>query len=167
MPPEEKKSNTLTIILLIVGLLLLSCCGVGGYYVYKIYYAAKDLISSAVDAGKDTLAITTAQSEFTSDLSLGDTEKAYDRTSTNFKTKYKTAKEFKDFVDKHKELKGPFTNPQITIGSEGKPPTVTYVVSGKTVKLTLVKDGDHFKVDDVTVDVTEPTTGKSSADSKK
>jgi hypothetical protein len=163
----EQKSNTVTIVLAILGILLLSCCGVGGYFGYKTYYAAKDLISSAVDAGKDTLAVNNAATEFTSDLAVGDTEKAYDLTSTNFKSKYKTAKDFKDFVDKHKELKGPFSGPQITIGSEGKPPTVAYPVSGKTVKLTLVKDGDKFKIDDVSVDTTEPTTGKSSVDTKK
>jgi hypothetical protein len=154
----EQKSNTLTIVLAILGILLLGCCGVGGYLGYQGWMKAKE-VGTGIQAGltqmgeglKDMGALTTAETEFTSDLSAGDTEKAYNMTSKNFKTKYKTAKELKDYVEKNPDLKKGMTNPNIVVGTEGKPSTVTGLMGAKTVVLTFVKEDTLFKLDNIEI----------------
>ncbi len=162
MHQKKRSAKASTTVIVIVIVLLLVCggaCG-GGYWYWttKIVPGVQNFatgvqagLTAAGEVAKDSLALSTAESEFTGDLSTGDTDKAYNLTSKKFKEKYKTPKDFKDYVEKNPDLKKSMLTPNVVVGTEGKPSTVTGAMGAKTVVLTFVKEDTLFKVDAIEI----------------
>jgi hypothetical protein len=131
------KSNLGLILGIIAIVLVLSagCCG-------GIIWYSMSKVGFAVEQGM-----------FLSELSQGNVDAAYKRTSKNFQSKQSLA-QFKEFVDKNPEVKSgalqgaqPVGSPNIDTG----PVTMNGTMGGKKVTLTVVKEEGNWKIDDFTV----------------
>ncbi len=130
------KSNLGLILGIIAGVLILSvgCCG--GLFWYGW--------SKGGFAIEPTL--------FVNEVSQGNVDAAYKRTSKNFQAKQSLA-QFKEYVDKNPEIKGS----QIQLQPVGQPNTdtgpvpLTGSMGGKKIDITAVKEDGSWKIDDFTI----------------
>jgi hypothetical protein len=162
MNPFELRDNSTKVVLIVVGsvvgvllLLLLACAGVGFIYIHKAGQALQAMAPQLQAQGELVMADGAAQ-EFFNDLGGGLVEQAYGNTTAGFRAR-QTLPQFKKFVEGHPLLTklanaqhDPVNNPPgaqqltfpYTLPGEGGPQRVT---------VQVVKQGDDWKVDAVTV----------------
>jgi hypothetical protein len=139
--PESNK--TLWIVLSIAGGLVV-ICGCCGVVVAVLYYRHQEKFTASEHVAD----------QFLNDLSMGRIDSAYDLTSAAYKGR-KTKQELRTFLDKNPALRT-YNSDSLTPDTEASTDAslafhapLTGSVSSCTVR--MVKEGDQWKVDDLTL----------------
>ena len=159
MNGEDSGSSSATkIVLIVVGvvggivvLIILACAGIA----YFGMRAVQQVGASAMQLATDVQASQAAAEEFLADIAGGQVDLAYSQTTKDFQAR-QTLQEFRALIDKNPILKtrsSSFLGSQSITGTRAVFRATVSAPDGKTLNctVTVVKEGDTWKVDRLTV----------------
>jgi hypothetical protein len=156
---QEKSSNkTVLIIVVVVAAVLLvallACGGLG----FLALRSVQQVVQSATQVVNDMKVGQAVADQFLTEIASGQLEDAYSSTSAGYQKEH-SLEQFKEFIDKNPFLKSQTSQMATTTNVTQNPTTLQltlqYSLSGPdksgTCTLTIVKEGDQWKIDHFTV----------------
>jgi hypothetical protein len=160
--PEEQKSSsnkTVIIVVSIVGGVILLIALVCGGLIYLAVNAIKPAVTQITNMAQDIVAAGTVFESFLADLTADQPEAAYELMSDKYK-KATSLKEFKEMLAKHPAIVNSTVTSQMNSPPGGSTLTIPFTLTGPkgTVSgtLHLIKEGDQWKVDQISLPTVSP-----------